>query len=154
MTTSSHPARTFFLYILAFATLYMVAISLGGVLWQLINKTFADAAFREYGDFYRETIRGFLATLIVTFPIYALMTWKVRKEQTEDEMFRRSAIRKWLTYITIFAAAVIGIVDLIALVRNFIGGEITVRFILKVIVVFVISGGIFWYYLRDIQKNS
>ncbi|MFH0821003.1 MAG: DUF5671 domain-containing protein [Candidatus Peregrinibacteria bacterium] len=149
---SSHPARTFFLYLLAFVTLYMSAIALGGLFWQLINHGFPDPA-SPY-DYSIDVIRQFLATLIVAFPVYAFMNFKLRKEQLVDEAFLKSSIRKWLTYATLVIASVIVISDVISLVYNFLGGEITLRFILKVLTVFVISGGVFWYYLNDIKKNS
>ncbi len=155
MTTSSHPARTFFLYLLSFVTLYMTAVALGGVLWQLINKFFPDAAMNSY--FYENvnrTLIEFLSTLIVTTPVYVFMTWKVSNEQEKDESFRSSQLRKWLTYITLFAAAIIVLVDLIMLVQNLLEGEITTRFILKALVVLVLAGGIFWYYIGDMKKHE
>jgi hypothetical protein len=59
-----------------------------------------------------------------------------------------------LTYITLFVAAGVLIGDLISLVFNFLGGELTVRFVLKVLTVGVIAGTIFGHYLWDLRKEE
>jgi hypothetical protein len=43
--------------------------------------------------------------------------------------------------------------DLIALINTFLNGEVTTRFFLKVVVVFVLAGGIFWYYLEELRDR-
>ena len=65
-----------------------------------------------------------------------------------------SPIRRWLTYFTLFVAAGFLIGDLTTLVYNVLGGEITIRFSLKVIVVGAIAGTIFGYYLRDLRREE
>ena len=44
--------------------------------------------------------------------------------------------------------------DFTALIYNFLGGEITVRFILKALTVGVLAGSIFGYYLRELQVEE
>jgi hypothetical protein len=63
-------------------------------------------------------------------------------------------VRRWLTYLTLFVAAVVLIVDLITLVDNVLGGEVTVRFVLKVLVAGLIAGTIFGYYLWDLRRDE
>jgi hypothetical protein len=67
---------------------------------------------------------------------------------------RRSHIRRWLTYLTIFAAAAVLIGDVITLVYNVLGGEFTVRFGLKALVIAILAGAIFGYYLSDIRRDE
>ncbi|MEK7085265.1 MAG: DUF5671 domain-containing protein, partial [Patescibacteria group bacterium] len=62
-------------------------------------------------------------------------------------------IRKWLVYFTLFAASLFIIGDLIALIYNFLQGELTVRFFLKILTVFFVAGSVFWYYFMDIRKH-
>jgi hypothetical protein len=62
--------------------------------------------------------------------------------------------RRWLTYLTLFLAATVLIGDVIVLVFNVLGGEITTRFVLKVLVVGFIAGTVFWYYLSDIRREE
>ncbi|MNC98380.1 hypothetical protein D3C83_163200 [compost metagenome] len=63
-------------------------------------------------------------------------------------------MRRWLTYLTLFLAAAVLIGDMITLVYNALGGEITIRFALKVLVAAVISGAIFGFYLRDLRREE
>jgi uncharacterized membrane protein len=72
----------------------------------------------------------------------------------KDADKRASKIRKWLTYLTLFIAAGIIIGDLIALVFNLLAGDLTLRFLLKVLVVGGISGTIFGYYLSELRKDE
>ena len=56
--------------------------------------------------------------------------------------------------LTLFVAAVVLIVDMITLVNNVLGGELTLRFLLKVLVAALIAGSIFGYYLWDLRKEE
>src|SRR5438132_4874360 len=38
---------------------------------------------------------------------------------------------KWLIYLTLFVAALIIIGDLVSLIYNFLGGDVTIKFVLK-----------------------
>ena len=64
---------------------------------------------------------------------------------------RNSGLRKWLTYLTMVVAALVTIGDLIFLVYTLLGGETTLPFILKSLVIIGIAGNIFYYYLSDIK---
>ena len=54
--------------------------------------------------------------------------------------------------LVIAAGALIG--DTTTLVYNLLGGELTLRFVLKVLVVAFIAGGIFGYYLWDLRREE
>ena len=56
--------------------------------------------------------------------------------------------------MTLFVAAAVIIGDLTALVYNFLGGEMSLRFAIKVITVAAIAGGIFGYYLWDLRQEE
>jgi hypothetical protein len=63
-------------------------------------------------------------------------------------------VRKWLTYATLFIAASVLVADLSTLVFNLLGGELTMRFLLKVATVGIIAGAVFGYYLWDMRKEE
>lgn len=44
--------------------------------------------------------------------------------------------------------------DMITLVYNLLGGELTARFVLKIVVAGVIAGAIFGYYLTDLRHEE
>ena len=95
-----------------------------------------------------------LGVAAVAFPLYVWLTSLTRKGVTKDPDKKGSKIRKWLTYITLFVAAGVIIGDLITLLYNLLGGELTLRFTLKVLTVLLIAGIIFGYYLWDLRKEE
>ena len=63
-------------------------------------------------------------------------------------------MRRWLTYLTLFVAAAVLVGDMITLVNNVLGGELSIRFVLKVLVAAVIAGTIFGFYLHDLRREE
>lgn len=149
-------AREAFLYLVLFLTLYISSFSFGTLLFQFINRALPDPLKEPYGylDGTLSTIRMSTASLLIAFPVFLFVSWIVVRAIRLDPEKRSSKIRKWLTYITLFVAAGIIIGDLITLVFNVLGGELTLRFVLKVIVVALIAGTIFGYYLWDLRKEE
>jgi len=148
-------ARETFFYLLQFAALYTAALNLGRLLFLLIENAFPDAIDVQWRLGYQsEAIRWSIASLIVAFPIFLLTARSLARAAARDPERRGSKIRKWLTYLTLFVAAAVLTGDLITLLYNLLGGELTVRFLLKTGVVAVIAGGIFGYYLWDLRGEE
>lgn len=146
-------ARNFFLYFLMFVLLYNVAIAIGGVLFAIINKSLPQVGQYSYSiSRYDYFLRYHLSSLIISSPIFFWLAAKVHRESQRDEVMNQSAIRRWLTYITLILAALTTVGDLIGLVYNFLGGETTTRFILKSLVILFISGTVLSYYLNDVKR--
>jgi len=145
-------AREAFMYLLTFLTLYISAFSFGTLLFQFINRAFPDPL--RHFESSVAAIRGATAALIIAFPIFMVISWLLLKELAVNSEKRGSKIRKWLTYITLFVAAGVIIGDLITLIRTFLEGGLTLRFVLKVATIFVISSTIFGYYLWDMRKEE
>jgi hypothetical protein len=67
---------------------------------------------------------------------------------------RRIGIRKWLTYITLFVSGFALAGDLVTVLYYFIDGrDITTGFILKALVVLLISLSIFYYYISEVREK-
>ena len=148
-------AREAFMYLLLFSTLYVSAYHLGSLLFHIINTAFPDPAEPAQAAAYaRASMRWSVASLIVAFPVFMYMSWLVARDLGADPNKRHSKVRRWLTYLTLFVAASALIGDVITLVYNLLGGEITVRFMLKVLVIAFIAGTAFWYYLSDIRREE
>jgi Domain of unknown function (DUF5671) len=148
-------ARDAFWYLLMFGALYLSAFYLGDLLFGFINLAFPDDL--SYGDrtFYVESgIRWATAALIVAFPVFLFTAWKTGKEVAADPTRRNSALRKWLTYMTLLVAAIAIVTDGITLIYNVLSGELTLRFILKVLVVAAIASAVFGYYTWSIRADD
>ncbi len=150
-------AREAFLYLVLFMTLYISAISLGTILFQLVNYLLPETTAYVYGSntYYSvEAVRSATASLIIAFPVFLGVSTLLRRAIARDPEKRGSKIRKWLTYITLFIAAGVIIVDLITLVNALLSGDLVLRFFLKVLIVLVIAATIFGYYLWDLRKEE
>lgn len=148
-------AREAFLYLVLFLTLYISAISFGTLMFQFINRWLPDVLQGSYMDTaIADSIRMSTSALVIAFPVFYYVSWILHRTFQKDPDKRSSKIRKWLTYITLFIAAGVIIGDSITLVYNVLGGELTLRFVLKVLTIGGIAGTIFGYYLWDLRKEE
>ena len=145
-------ARDAFLYLLALSTLATWTIALGSLMFTYIDRWFPDPLVRQPIAASFE-VSSEMACIIVGFPIFLLvMRFILREVETRPEKLE-SGIRKWLTYIALLIAAGTVIGDLITFLTFFLQGELTTRFVLKVLTVVAIAGSIFWYYLGSLKKG-
>jgi hypothetical protein len=151
---TSLSAREAFTYLLLFSTLYVVAFQLGSLLFDFINQAFPDPASSVNERFSRDSIRFSVSSLIVALPVFLYMSRLTNRETTLDPTKRMSPVRRWLTYLTLFIAACVLLGDVTTLVYSVLGGELTTRFVLKVIVVAAIAGTVFWYYVSDLRTDE
>jgi hypothetical protein len=149
-------AREAFMYLVLFGTLYTSAYYLGSLIFDIINLTFPDPAQDNdvYGTYVRQSMRWSISWLIVAFPVFLYLSWSTEREIGRDPMKRASKVRRWLTYLTLFASACALLGDVTTLVYNALSGELTIRFGLKIITVALVAGTAFVYYLRDLRKDE
>lgn len=146
-------AREAFLYLLLFTTLYLSCYHLGSLLFDLVNRAYPDATDRGYGLF-GDSMRWSVAYLIIAFPAFVFIAQYIGRDVARRPSKRLSPVRRWLTYLTLFIAAGFLIGDLTTLVYKALAGELTSRITLKVMVVIVIAGTVFGYYLSDLRKEE
>lgn len=143
-------AKDFFMHIGLVASLYVFATSFLTFLFDIINYAFPDQ-LAYYADPYSSGIRFALSTLIVSFPILLLLLRLVYKDLVLNTAKRDLVLRRWFLYLTLFIAALTGAIDLVILLNTFLGGEISTRFLLKSLSVFIVAGGVFWAALSDLR---
>ena len=142
-------ARDFFVYALTFGVMLFGAVYLVLLLHALIDRLMDDESYRSLGR-----IRFAMAVLIVTTPLYLWLTFRDRRRLAADPALSRSAIRRWLTYVTLLLAAAVLLGDLVSVVYAFLSGDLTLQFLLKALVVGAVAGLIFVYYLNDVRKGD
>jgi hypothetical protein len=151
--TQAGSARDAFLYLVTFAALYTSSVAFGALLFGLVDHFFPDPIADRYAyGSGAEGLRWSIAALIVAFPIYIGLTRKHLRDYVLDPERRSSSVRRWITYLTLFVAASVVIGDMIDLVGNVLGGEIALRFLLKVVIVLGIAGGVFAFYLWEMRS--
>ena len=148
-------AREAFQYLLLFGTLYLSAFSLGRLLFQFINLAFPDPLWPPFRvDAISVAIRWSVSSLVVATPVFLYTAWTNSRSIARSPLRRRSPVRRWLTYLTLAVAASLLIGDCTSLVYNLLGGEVTVRFLLKVATIAAIAGTGFVYYLVDLRGDE
>jgi len=142
--------REAFLYLVAFATLYLSAWHFGSLLFQFIDMLWPDPAESAWrGDFARGRIRWAVAVLLVALPVFMLVTRQILREL---DPARAGGVGRWLTWLTLFIATLVLLGNVATLIYNLLGGALTLRFLLKVLLVGLIAGGIFGFYLWQLRR--
>jgi hypothetical protein len=148
-------AREAFLYLVLFATLYTSAYTTGQLLFGLIDRWLPDPLRHSHDlRITGEWVRSATAGILIAFPIFLFLSRVIGREVAREPEKRGSAIRKWLTYITLLVAALVIIGDLTVLVTRVLGGELAPAFLLKTLVVFLIAGTVFGHYLGDLRREE
>lgn len=149
-------AKDAFFYLLIFSTLATWTFGLGWLAFTLIDQWLADALFSNgsYPEMATYSIASALASILVAFPIYLLVSRAVVSEERQHPEKLDSPVRKWLTYMALVVAAAVFMGDLIAALTTLLRGELTSRFLAKAFVVLVISGGVFFYYFSGVRKSD
>lgn len=142
-------ARDFFVYALTFGLMIFGAVHLVILLHALIDRALEEDAYRS-----ASSIRFAMAVLIVASPLYLWLTVRDRRKLIEDPALSRSAIRQWLTYVTLLLASGVLLGDFVAVIYAFLSGDLTLQFLLKAAVVAVVAGLIFLYYLAGVRKGD
>ncbi len=105
-----------------------------------------------YATYSYEGVRTALSVLIIMLPVYLVLerAWRKRSEHIDGW---NTTLRKWAIYLILFLASITIISDLVILVRYFVSGEITLRFLIKVGVTLLIAGKVGFYYVRSISHT-
>jgi hypothetical protein len=148
MNTKTTP-KDFFLYLGATIALYASAVALINLAFETINRALPDTLAGYYSA---NSIVWPISMLIVLVPVFYVLEWLITRDIAKISEKKDMWIRKWRIYLTLFLTGATIVGDLITLINTFLNGEITSRFILKVLIVMVISAIIFAYYI--LQKIS
>ena len=146
-------AKDAFLYLLAFMTLGIWTIQLGALLFTAIDRTFPNPVLDYPNDIGLRSISNQLASIMVGFPLYLLVTWGIVRSADRQPEHLESPVRKWLTYLALVITASTMIGDFVTFLAYFLRGDLDMRFVLKVLTVLVIAGGVFAYYLDSLRRD-
>lgn len=142
--------KDFFLWAGAMVALYGSAISLVTLLFEYINHSFPDP-LEYYVDPYSGGIRFAMASLIVLVPVTIVLMRLIRSDIAREPVKNELWVRRWALVLTVFVAGAAVVGDLITLINYFLGGELTTRFILKVLVLLAVAGAVFMHFLADLR---
>lgn len=146
--------KDFFVHLGAIITLYISTVSLLSLAFKIINVAFPPVGSITNGFSYSQSISWPVATLIIVFPIFLLLSWLLQKDYVLMPEKRGLGIRRWLVYITLFLAGIAMATDLVIVLYTFLDGEnVTAGFLLKALAVLIVAGAIFYHYISDLRET-
>lgn len=151
---SNHDAKFTFFYLLSLVALLFMSLSVGMVVFQLINKFIPEIGSSFSNRFSSGTLRFAISALVVSIPVFYVITGQIYKNLRQGVLRADSFIRRWLTYFILFVSSVVMIVWVIITINNFLNGELTFKFALKFLSVLVIAGTVFGFYFYDIKREE
>lgn len=140
-----------FLHLMMMVMFYVFIISLMALLIEYINFLLPDPLL-GLGSY--NVVRSMSSALMVTFPVFLLTSWLIRKTFEVHPEQRHMEMRRWLIYFTLFVAGITMVVDLIKFVNGFYSGELTLAFFLKLLIVLILSLMSFGYFLWDLSETG
>jgi hypothetical protein len=147
-----HNAKHFALQLGALITLYISLGSLISLLFGVITIALPDPLDGVWVYEGAEgSIRWGIALLVVFFPAFVTLTRIINVDRRTSGRGYLS-ITKWLIYLSLVVGGMVLLGDIVAIIYNFLNGELTVRFFAKALTVLVVIGTAFTYYLRDAKE--
>jgi hypothetical protein len=144
-------AKNFVLQLGALVSLYVSLAALVTVIFGIVNLMYPDAAEGYYAyESAQSSIRFALATVIVFFPVYVVLTRIVNQIRRKEHGVYLTLTR-WLIYLSLFVGSAVLLGDLVSVLWSFLNGEITVRFLLKAGALLLVVAAALKYYILDIR---
>ena len=154
--TQSHlksTPRDIFLHLLNVLAFYVSVISFIALWIQYIDALYPD----HLNFYYPGTLQSILwstSVLIVAFPARLLTSWIIARDFRTNQEKRNLKIRKWLVYFTLFTSSITIASDLVTLIYNFLNGELSTQFFLKILVVLAVAAAVFAYFFLDLRSRD
>jgi hypothetical protein len=140
-----------FINLLAVIALHISVFGAINLLLQFINLALPDPVDRQI-DVY-DWIRYDLSMLIVFFPAYWWAWSSIEADLSVNPAKRRLWVRTFPIYVTLFLAGLLALGDLACLLYYFMSGDLTSRFLLKVVAVLLVAGAVLYFYRDAIRRE-
>lgn len=151
-TTFKSTPKDIFLHLFNIVTFYLSVIGFIMLQVQYINALFPDA-LNYYFTSIADIVRSASSILFVAVPAFLYSAWLLARDLEKVPEKRELKLRKWLIYFTLFISAITIIIDLMIFVYNFLDGELTIKFFLKVFVVLLVAVAVFGYYMWELKRQ-
>lgn len=154
-----------FLYIIFFISLYVLATAVSGILHLWVDKaipTVIDSANNNTSDFFffftdslatPSVIRGYIAAIIVSFPIFISLAFALKRQLAMQPIVRNLRSRKLLIYITLVITFLILLGNVIATCYDLLAGTVTGNGLGHLGVTLLIVGAIFTYFIGEVKND-
>lgn len=146
-----------FEHLLLFVSLYLMALAITFILHYLVDKWLPGVATNGYGGamatWQQGTLRIFLSILIISVPLFSFLFLDITKRTILNPSIRNLRERKLLIYLTLFGTFLFIFINSITAVYNLLNGNVTLNFIVRLLVTLTVNGIIFAYYLTQVKED-
>ena len=149
---ASGSPREAFLHLLMFFALGVWVTALGSLFFDFINILLPSPGETASGA--TDSLRFGVASLVVAFPLFVLVARRVHADLAANPARTLDPVRRWLSYLALLVASLILVGDGVALMVQFLGGDLTARFVLKAAVVAALAGGVVWWLLGGLREGA
>lgn len=143
--------RDVLMHLILIIILYVSTFNFIRLLFAFVERLFPDPLNRFADP--SSAMRWPLATLLILFPVLLWISRFLRRDLRANPEKAELKVRRWLLYLTLFLTAALIIGDLIALVFNFLQGDLTLPFTLKVVIILAVAAAIFSHYLYELRRK-
>lgn len=142
--------KDFFLWAGAMISLWGGVVAFIALIFDYLNYTFPNVLEYRVNP-YQGSMPYEMASLIVLAPLFLVLMRIIRRDIAQDPTRNEIWVRRWALFLTLFIAGVTIAVDLIVLITTFLGGEeLSMRFLLKVVVVLLVAAAGFMHFIADL----
>ena len=156
----SATARELFLYLMLFSSLHVTVLSLGTILYQLINIALPDTADFYGGGYFamvgnvESKLRSGLSGLAIFLPAYLWLDRKIEGLKKSDPGQGGSGVRRKLTFLTLYLTLLVLMFDATSFVSYWLNGELDLRVLLKCLVVAGLAALVLGRYLYEMSADE
>jgi hypothetical protein len=144
--------KDFFLWAGAMVAFYWSVLAFIFLIFNYINYAFPNALSYYPSDPYQSGISGQMASIIVLLPVFFWLMQVIRRDIARDASRGEIWVRRWALILTLFVAGIAIVGDLIVLLTTFLSGEeLTLAFLLKVLVILLVALGVFMHFIADLK---
>lgn len=135
--------------LIALITTFVSGISL---LWKGLERLIPDvtAGYYSISSGVQNALAFFIVGVIVLYVLEIIQKNRIVKDKSRLAI----PLRKWMLLSVLFILGLVILGDLIAVIRYFLSGEITTRFIAKVLSLFMLSSIVFIYYFHVLTWDT
>lgn len=127
------------------------------IIFSVIDRLMPDTATNIYTLYYQSgmpsEVAMMIATTIIVFPLYILFSYLIDKDLKNDPTKKDLTLRKSVIYLALIVTSLTIISVIIATIYAYLTGSLLNIFLLKSLVIFLVSAFLFAYYYYSLDRN-
>lgn len=150
----NHNPKYAFYYLLSLAALIFMSVSVVMIVFEIIDMSIFDSLAYHGLVSNQGSLRFGISALLVSSPIFFVCVNLINKGLKKEEIKKDSLLRNWLTYFILAVSAVMILGSVVGIINSFLSGEMTLKSILRLLTIVVVSALVFSFYLYDIKREE